>query len=153
MQLDPSNPVVALCIEGMQQEGVPGAARRCFERAWELRADDVDASIAAHFLARQQETPDEALAWNQRALDHARAAPAEKVRLFMASLHLNLGDSLLATGDARAAREALVKAREWFDVLPADGYSALVARGIEGLGARLQSIRTDDEGVDRKTSL
>lgn len=153
MQLDPSNPVVALCVEGMQQEGVPGAARRCFERAWELRADDVDASIAAHFLARHQDSPDDTLAWNRRALEHALASPTERVRSFMASLHLNLGDSLLQTGDARGAREALAQAREWFNVLPADGYSALVARGIEGLDARLQAMHVDDEGVDRETSL
>lgn len=153
MHLDPANPVVALCVEGMQQEGIPGAARRAFERAWELRADDVDASIAAHFLARHQDSAEETLAWNRRALEHAQASPPERVRSFMASLHLNLGDALLATGDARGAREALVQARTWLHVLPADGYSTLVARGIEGLGARLHPIRPDDEGVGGETSL
>lgn len=153
MQLDPANPVVALCAEGMQQEGVPGAAKRCFERAWELRRDDVDASIAAHFLARQQDSAEATLAWNRRALHHALASPEEQVRSFMASLHLNLGDSLLATGDVSAARASLAEAREWVDALPEGGYRDLVARGIAGLGARLEACQSRDEGRERETSL
>lgn len=153
MQLDPSNPVVALCAEGMQQEGIPGAAKRCFERAWELRKDDLDASIAAHFLARHQETPEATLAWNRLALDHALASSSEQVRGFMPSLHLNLGDALLATGDVSSARASLAAAREWLHVLPEDGYRALVARGIEGLDARLAARGPGDEGRGGETSL
>lgn len=153
MHLDPANPVVALCAEGMQQEAVPGAAKRCFEQAWELRRDDVDASIAAHFLARQQDSAEATLDWNRRALQHALASPPERVRDFLASLHLNLGDSLLATGDVHAARASLAAAREWLDALPEGGYRALVARGIEGLDARLRTRQSLDEGRERETSL
>ncbi len=153
MQLDVSNPVVALCVEGMQQEGIPGAAKRCFERAWAIRQDDVDASIAAHFLARHQDTPEETLAWNRRALHHALATSDERVRSFMASLHLNLGDSLLATGDASGARRALGDARDWLSVLPDDGYAALVTRGIKGLEARLLALGAAGEGERSGSSL
>lgn len=136
MNLDPSNPVVALCVEGMQKEGNPAEAKRCFQDAWNLRQDDVDASIAAHYLARHQDTPEETLAWNRLALEHARAVQDERVRPFMASLLLNVGDSLLATGDVSGAREAVVDARAWVATLPDDGYRALVSAGIERLGAR-----------------
>jgi hypothetical protein len=144
MNLDPANPVVALCAEGMQKEGTPSEAKRCFQEAWDLRQDDVDASIAAHYLARHQDTPEETLWWNHVALQHAQAAKDDRVRPFMASLHLNYGDSLLATGDLVGARGALAGARSWVALLPDDGYRALVSRGIERLGVRLEALSNDD---------
>ena len=140
MVLDRSNPVVALCVEGMQKEGTPSEAKRCFQGAWALRKDDVDATIAAHYLARHQATPEETLAWNRLALEHALAVRDERVHSFMASLHLNVGDSLLAMGDVAGAREALGGARESVFLLPDDGYRALVSRGIERLGERREAI-------------
>ena len=49
--IDPTNPVVALCVEGMAREGTPAEARRLFERAWEARRDDFDAAVASARLA------------------------------------------------------------------------------------------------------
>ncbi|MEP7381848.1 MAG: hypothetical protein ABI910_09195 [Gemmatimonadota bacterium] len=137
MNLDPANPVVALCAEGMQQEGIPGAAKKCFEEAWAIRRDDVDASIAAHFLARHQATPADTLRWNRLALQHAQAVSDARTESFMASLYLNLGDSLLATGAIDEANRSLAHARHWLATLPASGYRDLVARGIEGLATRI----------------
>ncbi|RGC68468.1 hypothetical protein C5N14_13190 [Micromonospora sp. MW-13] len=37
------------------------------------RTDDYDACVAAHYLARQQDDPEEILRWNQEALRHAFA--------------------------------------------------------------------------------
>src|SRR5688500_12732661 len=70
---DPANTVVALCAEGMAAEGTPADARRLFERAWAARRDDYDAAIAAHFVARHQATPADALHWNALAVRHAEA--------------------------------------------------------------------------------
>ena len=47
MDIDPRNPVVALCAAGMAIKGDAEAARRLFEQAWDARTDDYDASIAA----------------------------------------------------------------------------------------------------------
>jgi hypothetical protein len=82
--MDPENPVVKLCAQGMEAEfaGRPVEARDLFVRAWEARADDYDASVAAHFVARHQATPQETLRWNQEALARADAVGDERVRGF-----------------------------------------------------------------------
>ena len=67
--------------------------------------DDYDACIAAHYVARFQETPEETLRWNQIALDHANAVHDEKVKDFYPSLYLNLGQSYEALGNQFLAQK------------------------------------------------
>jgi hypothetical protein len=141
--VDPSNPVVALCVDGMQLEGTPDLARKRFEQAWALRQDDYDASIAAHFVARHQPTIAATLEWNQRALRHAEAVADDRVRPFMPSLLLNLGDSFLAGGQVAEARRAGERALAAVAELPDDGYRAFVARGIERLLSRARAAPSD----------
>jgi tetratricopeptide (TPR) repeat protein len=133
VQLDADNPVVALCAEGMTAEGGAGpeAARALFEQAWELRRDDVDACIAAHYLARQQPSPELTLAWNERALRHAEAAADDRIAGFFPSLHLNLGKSHEDLGDRGRAREHYERALAHADALGDDGYGDMVRRGVE----------------------
>src|SRR3712207_4675760 len=105
--MDPDNPVVRLCAEGMQAEFArrPDDARALFQQAWEARRSDYDACVAAHFLARQQPTPEDALLWNRRALDHAAAVEDEaEVRGFYPSLYLNLAHSHEMLGALEEAR-------------------------------------------------
>ena len=73
MNIDPANPVVALCAAGMAIEGDADAARQLFEQAWSARQDDYDASIAAHFLARHQPTVESRVRWNALAAQIGRA--------------------------------------------------------------------------------
>jgi Tetratricopeptide repeat len=84
--------VVRLCARGTQAEceGRNDVARRLFERAWADRSGD-DACIAAHYLARHQDSPHDTLRWNQVALQHADAVGDERGRGFYPSLYLNLG--------------------------------------------------------------
>ncbi len=142
MLVDPSNPVVALCAEGMALEGEPARARERFERAWTIRQDDYDACIAAHFLARHQDSSAATLEWNRRALQHAEAVADDRVRPFLPSLLLNLGDSLLAAGHPHEAQHAAERANAALAALPDDGYRAFVARGIEALLARASAAAT-----------
>jgi len=48
--MDPENPVVRLCVKGMQaeSEGRAEAARALFRQAWDARGDDYEACVAAH---------------------------------------------------------------------------------------------------------
>jgi hypothetical protein len=137
--IDASNPVVALCAEGMAREGTPEVARELFERAWSLRQDDYDACIAAHFVARHQPTPGGTLEWNQRALRHAEAVADDRVRDFLPSLLLNLGDSLLASGRVAEARSVAEQAKVAIARLPDGGYREFVARGIDRLMSRVRA--------------
>lgn len=135
--IDPANPVAALCAEGMAAEGTPAEARRLFERAWAARRDDYDAAIAAHFVARHQATPADALRWNALAVRHAEAVADGRASAFLASLYLNLGDAQAKVGDVAAAAAAVQRAAEQLAAVPPGGYREFVALGIRRLADRL----------------
>ena len=103
--IDPANPVVKLVSAGTRAEFEhrPDVARACYEQAWQAHTDDYEACIAAHYLARCQPTPEQALRWDLEALQRAQAAPAESVREFMPSLYLSLGGAYEKLGDLAAA--------------------------------------------------
>ena len=137
MAIDAANPVVALCAAGMEREGTPAEARQLFEEAWAARRDDYDASIAAHFLARHQDTSADTLHWNALAVRHAEAVTDARANELMASLYLNVGDSYAATGQKAEAIDAANKATRSLEFLPAGGYRDFVAMGIARLRQRL----------------
>jgi len=127
-----------LCAEGMALEGTPAEARRRFEDAWAASTDDYDAAVAAHFLARHQETPLAALDWNKRALRHATAVTDGRATGFMASLYLNLAAAHADLGEREDAVPALQQAAIHLAGLPPDGYRTFVGMGIRRLAARLE---------------
>jgi tetratricopeptide (TPR) repeat protein len=140
--IDSTNPVVALCAAGMAIEGDVPAARRLFEQAWELRRDDYDASIAAHFLARHQTSVEDRLAWNLLAARHAELIEDGRAGQLKPSLYLNLADAYLAVGDSVEARATIGRAAKSLEDLAPDGYRDFVKKGIEGLVRRLDDFDT-----------
>lgn len=132
MRMDPENPVVRLCAEGMQAEtqGRVGDARALYEQAWEARRDDYEACVAAHFLARQQDSPADELRWNREALDRALADGGERVRGFHASLYLNLGHSHETLGELAEARRSYAQAGERLADVPPGPYGDHVRGGV-----------------------
>jgi hypothetical protein len=130
--LDPENPVVKLCAQGMEAEfaGHPVEARDLFVRAWDARVDDCDACVAAHFVARHQPTPRETLRWNQEALARADAVADDRVRGFYPSLYLNLGHSHEQLGEVDEARRLYDLAAASADCLPDGPYGDTVRDGI-----------------------
>ncbi len=109
--MDLDNPVIRLCLDGAQAEfkGLPAEAQRLYQQAWESAADDYEACIAAHYVARFQATPEQTLRWNQLALERAAAAAADRVRDFYPSLYLNLGRAYEILGD-------LAEAQRYYDL-------------------------------------
>jgi hypothetical protein len=130
--LDPDNPVVKLCMAGMQaeSEGQASDARAFFAQAWAARQDDFEACIAAHYLARHQEHPEDTCAWNQVALRHADAVHDGRARAFYPSLYLNLGHSCEELGNQDGARHYYELARTRLADLPGGPYRDLVQSGI-----------------------
>lgn len=63
-------------------------------------------SIAAHFIARHQATPEQTLHWNALAVQHAEAIPDGRANELLASLYLNLGEAHLAVGNPVEAASA-----------------------------------------------
>jgi hypothetical protein len=147
LDIDPTNPVVALCAEGMALEGTPAEARPLFERAWAARRDDYDAAIAAHFLARHQPTPADTLHWNALAVQHAEAVPDGRATGFLASLYLSLGDAHANVGDIAASVDAVRRAADHLSALPPGGYREFVAMGIRRLAARVGAAINDAEAL------
>jgi hypothetical protein len=115
--MDLNNPVIQLCMAGTRAEFEhrPEDARVLYQQAWEARADDYDACIAAHYVARFQDSAEESLRWNQAALTHAQAVDDERVREFYPSLYLSLGRSYELTG-----RQA--EAQRWYDLAARLGF-------------------------------
>ena len=148
--IDPTNPVVALCAEGMAIEGTPAEARRLFEQAWSIRRDDYDAAIAAHFVARHQPTPADTLHWNALAVRHAEAVPDDRAAGLLASLYLNLGDAQANVGDIAAGAASVRRAAGHLAAVPPGGYREFVAMGIRRLAARVGAAADVDAAAESR---
>jgi hypothetical protein len=135
-----------MCAEGMAAEGTPAEARRLFEQAWAARRDDFDAAVAAHFLARHQPTPADALHWNALAVRHAEEITDGRATELLASLYLNLGDAQANIRDLVAAAASVRRAAAHLTALPPGGYREFVAFGIRRLEARVNGV-SDDEST------
>ena len=138
--MDPNTPVVKLCAQGIEVEmkGHRDEARSLFLQAWELRQDDVDACIAAHYVARHQDTPAETLRWNELALKHALSASVDSIRSFYPSLYLSLGKSYEDVGDTSRARELYEQGEQCINDLPDGGYGDVVRQGLQNGVQRMQ---------------
>ncbi|MER6048494.1 hypothetical protein ABT168_13710 [Streptomyces sp. NPDC001793] len=112
--MDPELPVVRLCVAGMQAEaeGRADEARALFQQSWDGARDDYEACIAAHYLARQQDSPEETLRWNQECLDRADLVGDERVRDFYPSLYVNLGNAYRELGQLASAHRYFELAAE-----------------------------------------
>ena len=112
--MDLDNPVIRLCLAGTQAEFEHRLddARCLYQHAWELATDDYEACIAAHYVARFQDSAEESLRWNQIALDHANAVKDERVKDFYPSLYLSLGHSFELTGNQHEAQRYYALAAE-----------------------------------------
>jgi hypothetical protein len=132
MTIDPNNPVVRLCADGMQAEGEGRLddARALFARAWETSTSDYEACIAAHYLARHEATEEGRLTWNAEALRRAERAGGESLRSFLPSLLLNLGHSHEMLGELVTARTHYERARDALDAVPDGPYGEMVRDGI-----------------------
>ncbi|WP_407287199.1 hypothetical protein [Streptomyces sp. BP-8] len=136
--MDPELPVVRLCVEGMQAEaeGDGEAALGLFQRAWDVAADDYEACIAAHYLARHQTLPDETLRWNQECLTRADRVGDERVQGFYSSLYVNMGLAYRQLGQLELAHVYFQRAAERAGDAPGGQYGDwnrfAIAEGLRG---------------------
>jgi hypothetical protein len=99
-------PTIQCCIQGAEAEfqGRPDDARALYWQAWESAANDFEACIAAHYVARFQDTPEDIFRWNQEALNRANVANDEGVKDFYPSLYVNMGHSHELLGEMEEAQ-------------------------------------------------
>ena len=139
MTIDPDNPIVKLCADGMRAEAEEpaGAAKTLYEQAWEIADDDYERCIAAHYLARHQDGPEETLRWNELCLGYADLVDDERVAGFYPSLYLNIAYAHEQLGNRQRAEECYHAAEAHFSTLPDGPYGDMVrdgvARGLERL--------------------
>ena len=105
--MDTNNTIIKLCIEGTQAEfdGRLGDACKLYRQAWEKSTNDYEACIAAHYVARCHQSPEETLRWNREALERANAVSDGSVREFYPSLYLNIGCSYELLGNQAQAEK------------------------------------------------
>jgi hypothetical protein len=143
--VNPENPVVQLCAQGMQAEteGRASDAHGLFRQAWYAATDDYEACVAAHYLARHQSTPEDTLRWNKECLDRADRVGDERVRGFYPSLHLNMARAYEELGDRDAASKHFRDAAACLENAPAgpyrDGIRFAVAAGLRSTGDAVPS--------------
>lgn len=137
--MDPNNPVVKLCVQGMECEGKGNhdEAAKLYMSAWAQSTDDFERCIAAHYVARHQCTPHEALLWNQRSLDHADAAGNDRVAEFYPSLYLNMGKAYEDVAQYDEARCFYEMAQGALDPLPDGRYGSTVRDAVRRALLRL----------------
>jgi tetratricopeptide (TPR) repeat protein len=70
-----------------------------YQKAWEIAQNDYEACIAAHYVARYQDSEQQRFYWNKVALDRANAVTDDSVQDFYPSLFLNMGQSYELLGD------------------------------------------------------
>jgi tetratricopeptide (TPR) repeat protein len=148
--MDPNNPVVRLCVQGMEEEsnGNHARAAELFEQAWKQGADDLERCIAAHYVARHQTNAELALHWNQEAMNCAQRITGDSVTGgFFASLHLNLGKSHEDLGNLDEALHQYESAAEKLASVPAGPYRDIVQGGIES-GLRRATLRHPGSRAD-----
>ncbi|WAL67058.1 tetratricopeptide repeat protein [Amycolatopsis cynarae] len=150
--MNPDNPVVALCAQGMAAEarGDAALARDLFRRAWDAATDDYESCVAAHYLARQQDSPEETLRWNRISLQAADRIGDERVRAFYPSLHGNMGRAYAELGDPERARRHYEQAAQRLGDLPPGQYGDWVRHWIAGA---LREFRGHDELSERVRAL
>ncbi len=114
-------------------------ASRLFLDAWGQSTDDFERCVAAHYVARHQKSPEEALVWNQRSLDDARAISDERVSGFFPSLYLNMGKAYEDMAKREEAYRFYAMALEVLGSLPDNEYGRTVRGAVERALERFRS--------------
>jgi hypothetical protein len=132
MQFDPENPIVKLCAEGMNHEGDGTTkAAEMFMQARNEASDNFEKCIAAHYIARQQQTVTEKLEWDQTALKLALNLDDEKLKGALPSLYLNVGKCYEDLADCEKALQHYKLGESFFHFLEDDGYGNFTKSAIQ----------------------
>jgi len=136
---------VAVAVSGDQDRGVELLARR-----WDgtRERDAAQRCVVAHYLADLQSTVDSEVAWDEAALlAFAEVAETDltpvgilSARALEPSLRLNLGDGYRRQGRIDKARAQAIAGQVSADLLPEDGYGAMIRTGLTRLLERLDQL-------------
>lgn len=106
MEFSPANPVIKLCLQGMNMEdnGKPEEALALFLQAFNEATDDFEKFTAAHYVARHQKNAADRLEWLETTLEFALKIHDDTVRSAFPALYLNMGKCSEELGDHHNAQ-------------------------------------------------
>jgi len=141
MLFDQQNPINQLCAQGMQLEGEakPEEAAKLFQQAWDEATNAAERFIAAHYVARHQNTVADKLKWDETALNLALELDNPEVNGALPSLYLNIAKCYEDLKDFDKARANYQSALECTKFLLDDGYGNMIRSGIKNGLDRVQS--------------
>jgi hypothetical protein len=92
MEFSPFNPVVKLCLQGMEMEekSKPEEALKLFLQGWKEATNNFEKFLTAHYVARHQKTVSDKLNWLETALQFALKINDDAVKSAFPSLYLNI---------------------------------------------------------------
>lgn len=101
MEFNPNNPVIQLCLQGMNLEdkGQTEEATRLFFQAWNEATDDFEKFMAAWYVARVQPNATDRLKWYGTALQLALKVDNDTVKGAFPSLYSNISRCYEELGD------------------------------------------------------
>lgn len=111
MEFSPFNPIVKLCIQGMEKEeqNKPDDAKSIFLQAWNEASTDFEKFLSAFYLARQQANISERLKWLETTLEFALKINDNTVKSAFPSLYNKLAKCYDDLNEK-------TKAKEYFDL-------------------------------------
>lgn len=148
---DTNNKIVKLCAEGMEFEGRGNnaGALKLFQQAWEEAAGDVEKYIAAHYIARHQDSIAGKLKWDQTALHLALEINDDNTKAALPSLYLNVAKCYEDVNDLENASIHYASALTFSNALAGDGYGNMIKKGIEnGLKRIADKMNLFPESID-----
>lgn len=107
MQFSPFNNVVKHCLQGMEMEekGQPQEALKCFLKGFDEATNDFEKFLAAHYVARQQQTVPEKLRWLETALQFALNVKDDAIKSALPALYTNIAGCHEELGNTEKAAE------------------------------------------------
>jgi rifampin ADP-ribosylating transferase len=141
MQFEPDNNIVKLCAKGMELEGEGKneEASKVFLQAWEQATGDKEKFIAAHYVARQQQSIAGKLSWDATALDLALKIKDDSVKGAYPSLYLNIAKGYEDLKEFEKAAQNYETALTYVSFLHEDGYGKMIMGGIENGLKRIET--------------
>ena len=130
---DPDNKIVKLCAQGMEMEskGKDPEAALLFTEAWNTAENDFEKFTAAHFLARQQNSAENKLHWDEKALDFALKIDHHDIKSSLPSLYLNIAKCHEDLDNLKLAVHYYSLARSSSSDLPENTYGDMIRSGIK----------------------
>ena len=142
MQPDINNDIVRFCAEGMELEGQGKTigASELFNRAWVTAVTDFEKLIAAHYVARHQQTTLEKLKWDKQALTLAPKINNSDTKGLIPSLYLNIAKCYEDLKDIKQAAENYHLGLTFVAIDSEDGYARMIRTGLNAGLTRLSGL-------------